>query len=201
MKKFQYCFGILFVFLTINSFSQQIINDTIINGDTLITGIYIYYNPDSLIAQNSLITGSSNVKFIAGQRVHLEDGFVASNLTQYSGRFEAAIYNDLSSMFTYFILKKQLHGEVYYASNKKIFFKYSEEYNGDTLCYKVYDFQRNNYTSSCVITNLSSYGLPNSTKYGDNYYELDCSSLEQGFYTLEVENKKKELFQLRFVTQ
>lgn len=94
----------------------------------------------------------------------------------------------------YRALSKKLDGGYYKPVNNKLYFKFEEEYKNGNLDYKIYDKGRN--VISCATS-------PAVTVYGDNRYMLDVGAcpglLVNEYYTLEVTNEKKELFQLRFV--
>lgn len=92
----------------------------------------------------------------------------------------------------YAVLKRDLDAGFYYAENAKKFrFEFDEEYfdTDDDLSYTVYNLNR-----SAVIN--STQVQPSQT--GDNRITINISSLGTGFYILEVENQKKEIFKLRF---
>jgi hypothetical protein len=102
----------------------------------------------------------------------------------------------------YAVLYKKLNAGYYTCPNKKLFFKYNEEYNDkdNFLTYNVYD----KYNK--IIINNSSKSLP--VVYGDNRYTIDLAQstiLLTGasmpfneYYILEVINEKNEKWYLRF---
>ncbi len=75
------------------------------------------------------------------------------------------------------------------SSNQKLLFFFDEEYVSGfgSLSYKIYQ-RPSNVIESNSLTKVTGGAL----------YEISCSSLSSGFYTLEVINEKNEKFFLRF---
>jgi hypothetical protein len=91
----------------------------------------------------------------------------------------------------YMVLKREYDGGYYKINGNQIFFKYDGEYNSGSLTYTIY----NNHTNQVVVT-----GTPNLNKnYGDNRFNINATSLSNGFYRLEVVNEKNELFVLKIM--
>lgn len=92
----------------------------------------------------------------------------------------------------YTILRKKLDGGYYLAKNKKVYFKYDEEYQDGLLDYKVYDNAKRQLTTGVSINNTGK-------EYGDNRYELTfASTIPSGYYLLEVISDKNESYFLKF---
>jgi hypothetical protein len=102
----------------------------------------------------------------------------------------------------YAVLYKKLNSGYYTCPNRKLFFKYNEEYDDkdNLLTYNVYDKY-----NKIIISNISNT-LP--VVYGDNRYTIDLTQptiLLTGasmpfneYYILEVINEKNEKWYLRF---
>jgi hypothetical protein len=109
-------------------------------------------------------------------------------------------------------LDKELNGEYYKLStNNQLYFRYEGQYDFSNFTYNVYDGSHsvissntsNNHLSALSLYQVSSTsGFPNPSLYsvfpGDNHYAFDASSLNAGYYILEVINEKKEKTYLRF---
>jgi hypothetical protein len=104
----------------------------------------------------------------------------------------------------YTMLKKKLDGGYYIAYNKKLLFKYDEEYadKDGLLTFSVYDKSNNVVMSNASLSSLAL------VRYGDNRYSIDLSNTANvisgqsmptnSFYILEVVNEKNEKWYLRF---
>jgi hypothetical protein len=102
----------------------------------------------------------------------------------------------------YAVLNKKINGGYYTCPNKKLLFKYNEEYDDKDglLTYNIYDKY-----NKIIINNISN---PLNVIYGDNRYSIDISLssiLLSGvtmpydeYYILEVINEKNEKWYLRF---
>lgn len=96
------------------------------------------------------------------------------------------------------LLKRKLDSGYYTLTSGILRFKYDEEYvnNGSELEFNIYD-----YTRTVVISNASP-GVALNTLYKDNRFILNINainpSLPQGYYVLEVKDKKGEVWMLRF---
>lgn len=88
------------------------------------------------------------------------------------------------------VLKKKLDGGYHTTTNDMLRFKFEEQYNDNNLTYNIY-----NDLNNIVLSQATN---PLTVQYGYNRYALDVSSLNTGFYTLEVINDKKEKWLLRF---
>lgn len=93
-------------------------------------------------------------------------------------------------------LNKIPDGGYYKVVNNKLLFKFDGQYAQTGLNYKVLD-KTNNVIASNLSGNIANGLVVNS---GDNRYFLDVSSsgINNGYYTLEVTNEKKEKLYLRF---
>ncbi len=91
-------------------------------------------------------------------------------------------------------LDRKLRGVRYSATGNMLKFYVAEEYDDqtNTLDYQVYK------EDDRTISFLSGTQIK-SVAHGDNRFDLDVSSLTAGAYILEVTNKKKEKFYLRFL--
>ena len=96
------------------------------------------------------------------------------------------------------VLKRKLDSGYYTLTSGILRFKYDEEYvnNGGELEFNIYD-----YTRTVVISN-NSPGVNLNTLFKDNRFVLNINainpSLPQGYYVLEVKDKKGEIWMLRF---
>ena len=103
----------------------------------------------------------------------------------------------------YVALKKQLDGAFYQANDGKVYFKFSEDYNGSgTLKFTLTNSKLKQMEVSIVkdaATDEKEPGIPGVKlkKLGDNRFDLDLNSLRSDFYTLEIKNEKKETFYLK----
>jgi hypothetical protein len=94
----------------------------------------------------------------------------------------------------YSTLTKNLDGSYYLSPYGRLSFRYDEEYvnNGNGLPYKIFDLNHNVLYSGTIP----------SDNYKDNYYSLDLTSLSSliynGYFILQVTNKKGEVTELRF---
>jgi len=94
----------------------------------------------------------------------------------------------------YATLQKELDGNYYLVQCGNLYFKYDEEYvsNTNALSYNIYDYTHTSLASTTI-------GPDN---YKDNYYYINLASLNpairNGFFILEVINKKGEKTYLRF---
>lgn len=140
-------------------------------------GCVRYYGTDTL----------GNVKVISGIR---DDG----GATDRGGILVLSLVTHLSPLFKlpnqYVVLKREHDAGVYNPLSSYLQFEFDEEYNltDNALTYAVYDRTRS------VV--LSSSTLPGKT--GDNRKSIFIGSLPSGYYTLEVQNQKNEIFKLRF---
>jgi hypothetical protein len=106
----------------------------------------------------------------------------------------------LSSTF-YAELKRDLDNGYFITTNGIFRFKFNEEYNKNAngkLSFRIYDdLHKLLYNASTATT-----GAQFNSSYGTQYYALDLSGCDQGivysgYYTIEVENEKKELWRAR----
>jgi hypothetical protein len=98
------------------------------------------------------------------------------------------------NMVNYAVPKRIQDGGYYALNGSDLKFTLDGEYTYSKLKYKVLD-----RTQAIVISDLNANLLSNvSLKIGDNRYSLDCTSLQTGYYTLEVSNEKNERLYLRF---
>jgi hypothetical protein len=119
-----------------------------------------------------------------------------NNLCSISQNYSVNIVTISVTSYTnsYAVLKKQLDAGYYQVQNGKLFFKFQEEYkNISQLNYKIYDEHRSNVL-------LTPPTLP--VKIGTNQYFVDLTSygsfVNSSYYTIEVQNEKKEKFVLKF---
>jgi len=107
-----------------------------------------------------------------------------------------------TSVQPYIILAKNIDNYVFKIdANKKLNFKYIEEYAGDTLKYKIYNWRRDVIASNTTITTVLDYGW--------NYLTIDLSLLNpsllptgaQNIYQLEVETPKGDVYKAKFEIQ
>lgn len=96
------------------------------------------------------------------------------------------------------ILKKKLDAGFYTLVNGSLNFKFEEEYlnNGNELEFNIFDKNR------VIVLSNTSPGINVKVTYKDNRCRLNLKalnpSLPQGFYILEVKDKKGEISMLRF---
>ncbi len=100
----------------------------------------------------------------------------------------------------YAVLKRELDNGFFNTTNGAFRFKFSEEYN-DTdskLSLRVYDdLHKLLYNSGSVLPAAQF-----NSSYGTYYYSIDLNNCDagvrySGFYTIEVENEKKEVWKVR----
>lgn len=82
-------------------------------------------------------------------------------------------------------------GSYYLMKNDRLYFKYTGQYTAGPLSYKIFDDNKNQITCPSLVQSL-----------GDNRFVIDfsqCGYPGFGFYTLEIENEKKERTYLKFL--
>jgi len=89
-----------------------------------------------------------------------------------------------------FELKRELDGSFCMVKNDILFFTVDGEYNTTNLDFTVYNYKRLAMSGQGV--------LPSVLNKGDNRFQINVMSLQQGYYVLEVINQKKEKRVLRF---
>lgn len=105
----------------------------------------------------------------------------------------------------YAVLKKKLDASYYVAENNKVFFKMDEEYLDGKFNCKIYNEKREiikpNVKNEKNETRTS--GEYNVKNKGFNQFEIDLEKLnvEKGFYTLEVNGAKGDLYLLKFYVE
>lgn len=87
------------------------------------------------------------------------------------------------------VLKKELDGGYSNVFDGFLKFKYTEEYQSNEIFCRVY---------SCTNMSNPLIETVSNVEHGDNRETIDVSSLDMGFYILEVTNKKDEKWLLRF---
>ena len=90
----------------------------------------------------------------------------------------------------YAVPERKPSGAFYQLDGAFLRFKYAGEYDPGLLQAQVLDWHRS------VI--LSPVVLSLQKDYGDNRFSINCGSLSQGHYTLEITNEKNETFYVRF---
>ncbi len=88
------------------------------------------------------------------------------------------------------ILKKILDGDYYQTNYNRLKFSIDGDYSNSVMNYTIYNSSRTPYTSLPINSNV--------LKNGDNRFEIDITSLNSGYYVLEVLNQKKEKYLLQF---
>ena len=92
---------------------------------------------------------------------------------------------------TYYSLKTNPDGSFHLLDDQnKLRFTYLEKYTGHLLKYKIFDYKRN------IV--WSDDNNPLFADYGNNFLTVDLSSLESGFYTLQVTDQKGNKQFLKF---
>ncbi len=120
------------------------------------------------------------------------------------GFTSATLYNGLCSFgcpdmnFSYATLTKTLDGSYYISPYGNLSFKFDEEYAGanngnlNGLQYVIYDPQHG----------IMGSGQLSADNYKDNYYSIDLtavnSAIRNGYFILQITNKKGEVTELRF---
>jgi hypothetical protein len=96
-------------------------------------------------------------------------------------------------------VKKTIDGGYYLASNDKIFFRFDENYGSKDVQYTILNEKREAMVKNGGTNKKNEL---KSTQIGYNEFEINLKpyDLKPGMYTLEVVNDKKELFQLKFLT-
>jgi hypothetical protein len=107
----------------------------------------------------------------------------------------------------YVALKTENNGDYYTAYNGEVFFKFNEDYKtGGNLKFKLFNHKSENiqieidHDADQDRSKDKTSRQPAQLKYpGDNRFELDLDAgkLKSGFYTLEVQNEKKEKYYLK----
>lgn len=102
----------------------------------------------------------------------------------------------------YSVLRKTLDAGYYKVENNKIFFRFDEEYATGNISSVIYNSQRQ-AVKPVVKTDEIKNGAYNIKQNGYNRYEINLDKLNMmsGFYTLEVNNEKGELFLLKFYVE
>lgn len=109
----------------------------------------------------------------------------------------------------YAVLKKKLDAGYYTAFNNKVFFKFDEEYNSQTMKCKIYNEKHEIikpvFKNEDLVVNRKNMEYENALVKlcGYNRYEIDLDvvNIQKGMYTLEVANEKNELYLLKFYVQ
>jgi hypothetical protein len=152
----------------------------VLNGGPLGAVSYVW-NPGNLSGQMQNISPTTTTTYT----LSITDSYNCTSSDQ--------VTISVVDSYYYAELKKKLNNGFYQLYNNKLYFKFEAEYNGDgtstfPLNCKVYNTNRQ----------IQSLSQTLNRKFGDNRYQLDMSSLSNGYYVLEVLNEKNELFQLRF---
>lgn len=115
--------------------------------------------------------------------------------------------NTNSKSLKYVALKTEINSDYYTAYSGEVFFKFNEDYRtGGNLKFKLYNHKSENihieidHDSEQDRSKNKASNQPAQLKYpGDNRFELDlyAGKLKSGFYTLEVQNEKKEKYYLK----
>lgn len=100
----------------------------------------------------------------------------------------------------YVELKKKLDGTIYVTQDDRIYFRYDERYQSNSLKCKIYSDDRKEIIPEIENEQTES---TNALSTGFNSYALDLKpyKLKKGYYTLEVRNEKNELFLIKFVIE
>jgi len=131
---------------------------------------------------------------------------IGSDYCMLSDQVEVDINTDANdcSKIKYAKFQKALDGNYYITRYNKLHFYNLEEY-GKPVKLSVYNYKKEvipGYDSqgiySYLILNEEQCQSSNYSVYGDNWYDLDCSGLNAGYYILEIANIKKEKKYLRF---
>ncbi len=127
-----------------------------------------------------------------------------------SGCFEAGSVIKLNECFVkncfklnstvYAILKRELDNGYFPVINGAFHFKFNEEYNDSDgkLSLRIYDDKHTLLYNSGAVVASAQY----NSGYGTHYYSIDLSAcstgvLYTGYFTIEVENEKKEVWKTR----
>jgi hypothetical protein len=114
--------------------------------------------------------------------------------TNRGAAYYVSLYNATSSKAKYANLRKKLDGSYYITDDRKIYFRYEEEYNASSLTYNIYDYKNE------IV--LDEQDLALTKAYGENRFIIDLTGsdycLPYGIYVLEVINDKNEKWYLRF---
>jgi hypothetical protein len=103
----------------------------------------------------------------------------------------------------YAVLKKTLDASYYIAENGKLFFRFNEEYISGNISCTIY-----NSVKEKILPVAKNEDKTNSQisfkKSGFNCYEInlnEMNNISSGFYTLEVQNEKGDVYLLKFFVE
>lgn len=101
----------------------------------------------------------------------------------------------------YAILGKSVDGGFYLAENKKVFFKFNEEYVAGNL--KCYIYNEKRELINPVVKNETENNSIDTKVNGYNRFEINLQSinLKKGYYYLEVYNEKNEKYLMKFYVE
>jgi len=161
---------------------------------TLATNTIAYYKNKVLMDPNPYFMPITTAQYTAtgpiGDNVN-----VGAELFHQPEEVLYAITNlGCESISQYGQLKKKPDGGYYKIMDGKVRFKYREKYNDSDglLSFKIYDDFHNDVTTTYSSVN------PQTLVYGENWFDIDVTSLSAGHYLLEVINEKNEKNYLRF---
>lgn len=208
-------YGLQFDYLTINipflsiSFNLNYVN--VVEDGNIIPNSGSWYNTNTVFKLDYNQT-SGEVSYYKGSYPHYDWHTLTSYSSTVSSQpnklmFDAALSENNKEVIRintsfgcpspgYPILKRKLDAGFFATVKQNLFFQYDEEYNvSGNLTAKIYNPDR---------TEVSSVPVQTITKVGNNYYQMNLSSLgltASEFYVLEVTNSKNEKFLLRFLYQ
>jgi hypothetical protein len=116
--------------------------------------------------------------------------------------WEFVIKPDVETLYNKYVeISKEPRPSVYYATGKKIFFTFKEEYYSNKNL-KISITPENKETLTNVKVKEDDVLNPkiNSKESGENKYEIDLNELniESGYYFLNIINEKGQVYQLKF---
>lgn len=135
----------------------------------------------------SLFLGIIALKVNAQKKIEIEQ----TKETQHKDFREQEGETESTNSKIFVRLQKKLDGSFYKTINGKLYVQYKEEYNTNTLTFKVYnELNREEVISTAPI---------HFRGYGENGIEFDFSNLPvKKYYVLEIINPKDEKWYLRF---
>ena len=94
-------------------------------------------------------------------------------------------------------LKRKLDGTIYYVENDLIFFRFDERYKSSIIESRILNDKREEVSGDLENKKTKKLG---SKSIGYNSYKLDLEpyGLKKGYYILEVENEKGNIFLIKF---
>lgn len=180
-------------------------------NNTIINSLILTSNPSGNFQVNDVFRLTKNGTTVTLRKNNQTIGSLsgisnADNYNLYASlqTFGGKIFNPRTSFgciapkIQYVTLKKELEGNFYDLNLGNLSFKYDEEYvnNNNNLKFNIYDKNRT------VIYSNSSSGGNLVVNFKDNWYTLNLGNISPviptGFYVMEVENKKGEIYKLRF---